>query len=114
VIWLYAGAAVLVITNLATWRVQEWRHDAQDKARQDTAIETARLRAKGADTASAGHESFKEREHVRYLTITKTVDKIVDRPIYRAECFDADGLRELDAAVTGRDDTPGKPAPAVP
>lgn len=95
--------------------MQEWRHDAMDLARIEASKETERLRARAADSASANHEGFKEKERVVYQTITETVDRIVERPVYRAACFDDDGLRQLNAAIRGESEpTPGKPAPALP
>ena len=114
--WTYFAAflAGVAISGAAVWRTQEWRHDSIDKQRIEAANETARLRAKGADTAAAGHEGFKEKERVVYQTITKTVDRLVERPLYSNICLDADGLRELNAAVNGRDPDTGQPTPAVP
>ncbi len=115
---MYAYAAALLIGlavgGASIWRVQEWRHDAQDKERIEAAQETARLRARVADTAAVTHEDFKEKERVVYQTITETVDRIVERPVYRNVCLDADGLRELNAAVAGSRPAASQSAPAVP
>lgn len=50
-----------------------------------------------------------------YQRITVEVDKIVERPVYRDHCFDADGLRQLGAAIAGRDaeSGAGQPVPAA-
>jgi hypothetical protein len=115
-IYTYVAAALigLAVGGTSIWRFQEWRHDAQDKERIETARETERLRARTADKASEKHEIFKERERVVYQTITETVDRIVERPVYRNDCLDADGVRELNAAIAGSSATTGKPTPAVP
>lgn len=96
------------------WTVHGWRRDAADLARQEDAAELARLKARTADTAAEVHEVFKERERVVYQTITETVDRIVERPVYRNVCLDADGLRALSDAIHGRASDPGQPSPAVP
>ena len=113
--YTYLVTALIAASMAAfgTWRVEEWRHDAQEKERIEAAQETARLRARVADTASASHEDFKGKEDVVYKVITQTVDKIVERPVYRNVCLDDDGLRSLNAAISGADPTAGKPAPAV-
>jgi hypothetical protein len=95
------------------WKVQNWRHDAMEKERIEAAQETARLRARVADTASVSHEDFKEKERVVYQVITQTVDKIIERPVYRNVCLDADGLRSLNDAIRGSNTGTSKPAPAV-
>lgn len=109
-----AFAIGLAVAAAGTWRVQEWRHDGIDLERIEAAQETERLRARAADSASAGHETFKERERVIYQTITETVDRIVERPVYRAACFDDDGLRQLNAAIRGTEPASREPAPAMP
>lgn len=47
-------------------------------------------------------------------TITERVNKYVDRPIYRNECLDTDGLRDADAALIGKSGNTGEPAATVP
>ena len=115
-IWTHVAAAVIAaaIAFTSGWKVNGWRHDSAEKQRIENTLETARLNAKTADTAATGHESFKENERVIYQTITKTVEKIVERPVYRNSCFDDDGLHQLNAAVTGTEPAASKPAPAVP
>lgn len=115
---MYTYVAALLIGlsvgGTSIWRVQEWRHDAKDKERIEAAQEVERMRARTADKASSGHEIFKESERVVYQTITETVDRIVERPVYLNVCIDADGLRSLNSAITGAIPSASKPAPAVP
>lgn len=51
---------------------------------------------------------------VTYATITRTVDRLVDRPVFRNTCIDPDGLRSINAALAGKADDPGVAASAVP
>ena len=44
-----------------------------------------------------------------YRTITKTVDRIVDRPVYLNQCFDDDGVRAVTDAINGTLAPPAKP-----
>jgi hypothetical protein len=112
--YVITALVAALLSGIGAWRVQEWRHDALDKERIEAANELRRERERGADRAATSHESFKENERVVYKTITETVDKIVERPVYRNVCIDADGLRQLNAAITGRIATTGEPAPALP
>lgn len=113
-VWAITGLVGAGLAFGAAWRVQDWRHDAAELQRREDAAELLRLRERTVDVAAVGHEQFKERERVVYQVITETVDRIVERPVYRNVCLDADGLRALNAAVLGRADNPGEPAPAVP
>lgn len=51
--------------------------------------------------AAAALEAERAKRKVVYRTITKTVDKIVERPVYRQQCMDDDGLRCVNAALRG-------------
>ena len=64
---------------------------------------------KGNQAAESLEVKKNEREIV-YRTITKEVEKIVDRPVYRADCIDADGLRFINDALAGS----SKPNAAMP
>lgn len=111
---LLSAAVAAALAFGSAWKIQDWRHDAAERARQEDAAERARLAARKTDVAAVSHEEFKERERVVYQTITETVDRIVERPVYRNVCLDTSGLRALADAIHGRADDPGHPAPAVP
>jgi len=114
-IWTHVAAALLAAALAGgAWKTQDWRYAARDKERIEAEAEKRRNDAKVADTAAVGHEQFKERERVVYQTITETVDRIVEKPVYRSVCLDNDGLRALNDAIRGVAPDPGEPAPAVP
>lgn len=56
-----------------------------------------------ARKSSAAYQAQKaareEKERVRYVQTLK----IIEKPVYRNVCFDADGLRELNAAIDDGD-----------
>ncbi len=41
---------------------------------------------------SADYEAAKSEQHVQVETVTREVQKIIDRPVYLNHCFDDDGL----------------------
>ena len=51
-----------------------------------------------AQKASEDYEQSKETERVKTETITRTVQKIVERPIYINTCLDDDGVRLVNEA----------------
>jgi len=51
-----------------------------------------------AQKASEDYEQTKETERVKTETITRTVQKIVERPIYINTCLDDDGVRLINEA----------------
>lgn len=70
-------------------------------------------RARQADAAAASHEAFKAGELARVQVITREVERVVEKPVYRNVCLDADGLRLVGQAI-GAAGHPGEPAPALP
>ena len=51
-----------------------------------------------AQKASEDYEQTKETERVKTETIARTVQKIVDRPVYINTCLDDDGVRLINEA----------------
>jgi hypothetical protein len=76
---------------------------ARAVAEQDKAVEIAtRL------------EDHRVRTEIKYRTITKTVEKLVERPVYRDVCFDDDGLHLVNTALTGSTPPPSHLAVPLP
>lgn len=82
---------------------------AQAVERQKTLAESARN-----DDLAGQLAALQASRKVTHDTITKYVDRVVDRPVYRAACIDADGLRGINAALAGKADDLGVAASAVP
>lgn len=88
---------------------------ASMKAEWDAAIaKQAKAETVQIDTATKSLEVKNVEAKIVYKTITRSVDKYIDRPIYRAECFDADGLRDANAALSGKAASPAKPDYSLP
>lgn len=115
---IYTHAAALIVGLsvgfAGAWNVQSWRADSAQLKRVEQAKTEFLRRDKEAYTPSVAHEQFKQRERVVYEVVTETIDKIIERPVYRNICLDADGLRALNAAVNGSSEDSSKPSPTVP
>lgn len=48
---------------------------------------------------SADYEQLKSEQRVKVETVTREVQKIVERPIYNNVCIDADGLRNINSLI---------------
>jgi hypothetical protein len=69
--------------------------------------------AEQMNVVSAELERARHEKQVVYRTITRRVEKVVERDVYRNVCLDDDGVRLVNSALAGRAD-PGQPAAAVP
>lgn len=48
---------------------------------------------------SADYEQLKSEQRVKVETVTREVQKIIERPIYNNVCIDADGLRSINSLI---------------
>lgn len=69
-----------------------------EEAARLTKLETEKQFAQAAREL----EDSRAKRRVVYRTLTRDVDKIVDRPVYRNYCFDSDGVRVVNAALAGQ------------
>jgi hypothetical protein len=93
------------------------RESGKDAIRVEWAASEAAARKRESEaSAKAAADLAEERAKTKVVIQKRTVyvDKIVDRPVYRNQCFDADGLRCLNAAIVGSDAAGCKPDSAMP
>lgn len=48
---------------------------------------------------SADYEKAKSEQRVHVETVTREVQKIIERPVYRNQCFDDDGMQQLNSLI---------------
>lgn len=91
----------LMLLNIKTGKLK----DAEAKCQQRIqAIEQAQYKALNeanakANQASADYEQLKSERQAKVESVTRTVQKIVERPVYFNSCFDSDGLSELSSLI---------------
>lgn len=77
---------------------------AQEQAAQkraDTAADAVRAQLQGQIDASAGaHQSAEYARQSSVREIYHETQQVIDRPVYRNVCIDADGVRLLDRAAS--------------
>ena len=113
---LYGFLALAILGAIGTgvYKVKQWGANevrAEWKAANETARESERLKSFAAAT---GLQSDRDRARIIIQKRNVYVDKIVDRPVYRNVCLDADGLRCIASAINGTDAAGCKPDSAVP
>lgn len=89
------------------YTVQGWKRDAADKQRIEREAKKKDEQIETAQEASAVIEKIRTVNEIRYRTVTVTLEKIVDRPVYLNQCIDDDGLRILNDQISGNPN-PGK------
>lgn len=66
--------------------------------------------AQRTSEAVQAHAETKVKTEIRYVTTVKEVEKLVERPVYLERCLDDDGLRALNAQISGADTQDTGPA----
>lgn len=69
----------------------------QAQAKADT------QQAQRASDAVQAQAQAQAKTEIRYVTVTKEVEKLVERPVYLERCMDDDGLRAINAQILGFD-----------
>ena len=55
---------------------------------------------------SADYEAEKSMQRVKVETVTREVQKIIDRPVYQQHCFDDDGVSAINSLITNDSSEP--------
>lgn len=93
-IYTYVATAFIasLLTMAGTWQVQNWRFNAKEKERLEAKQEKDRNDRRAVGIVAEEYEKEKAAQRVKYVTITKTVEKFIDRPVYQNTCLDQDGI----------------------
>lgn len=113
--WIKLAIAALIFAAgvAAGVKVHSGLIAQRDLAAQESADKERTRLLDRSDVAAAGHEADKTKIQTQFLTITKEVERVVEKPVYSNICFDDDGLRVITTAINGLEAT-GQPAPTLP
>lgn len=118
IVYLIAGAAILAMLGGAYWKITGDADEAGYARAKAECVLAAQVQREAelvkANTAADNLGKENEKAKIIYRTITREVDKIVERPVYRNVCFDAAGLSSVNAALAGALTPAGEPDSRVP
>lgn len=95
------------------WQVRAWKAGRDDLVQLQAQQSDAARLARHVDAAAKSHEVSRASIRAQERAIVKEIERVVQTPVYRAECIDADGLRLIARAVDPAASA-GQPAAAVP
>lgn len=99
----------LVITlTLLNHKIGQFKEADQKCNEQIQKIERAQVEALAkqqdkVNKVSADYEKLRSEQRAKVETVTRTVQKIVERPIYLNRCIDDDGLQQINNLIQARD-----------
>lgn len=113
--YTYAATALVAVAIGFTggWKTQGWRWDASEKQRLEQEAKERQKQLERAHTASTTFEDKRTTNETRYRTVTVTLEKVVERPVYLNACLDPVGLRILNDQITRAAD-PSQPGLKLP
>lgn len=113
---IYTHLAAALLAGLlafgAGWQVRSWKADSDAVAQVRADARTAEHRATTGDAAATAYEAKRATLQRQDAVLVREIERVVEKPVYRTECIDADGLRIIADALSGAAD-PGEPAPAL-
>ena len=63
-------------------------------------IEALAVKQNKINKVSADYEQIKSEQRVKVETVTREVQKIIERPIYQQSCLDDDGVSAINSLIT--------------
>lgn len=94
-----AFLAGTLVSGLGVWKVQGWRHDAAEKSRIEQEARSLLRRQENALDASMRFQQGQAEANTREVEVIKEVIRVVQKPVYREQCFDDDGMRIISADI---------------
>lgn len=107
IIGIYALVAAVIFSAGAgvSWKFTSDHYEAKAARDDRVALEDFKTAVQGMNALSKALEDQKNETRVVYKTIEREIPKIVDRPVYRNECIDLDGVSVINQALAGKLDS---------
>lgn len=93
--------ALILLTGCYFWV----RHDAVVDYQKEATIEQAKVDKAKQDAynkLSEDYEALKTTRQANANTVTRTYEKVIEKPIYSTVCVEPDGLRLANEAIAGK------------
>ena len=92
----------IAYTNHLSGKLKDAESKCQAKIQK---IEQQHLKAlaekqNAINQVSADYEKAKSEQRVQVETVTREVQKIIERPVYQQHCFDDDGVSAINSLIT--------------
>ena len=107
-VFFFLWVGQIAYTNHLSGKLKDAESKCQTKIQK---IEQQHLKAlaekqKSINQVSADYERAKSEQRVQVETVTREVQKIIDRPVYQQHCFDDDGVSAINSLITGDSSEP--------
>ena len=97
------GLALLIVGGGYWWIGHHAVENYKDELKMEQA-EADKKQIKAYNDLSEKYEAQKSKREIVFKTIVRTVEKVVDRPVYKLVCIDEEGLEAANKALGGKDE----------
>ena len=100
-VFFFLWVGQIAYTNHLSGKLKDAESKCQAKIQE---IEQKHLKAlaekqNAINQVSADYETLKSEQRVQVETVTREVQKIIEQPVYRNDCFDDDGVQQLNSLI---------------
>ena len=101
-VFFFLWVGQIAYTNHLAGKLKDAESKCQAKIQK---IEQQHLKAlaekqNAINQVSADYEKAKSEQRVQVETVTREVQKIIERPVYQQHCFDASGVSAINSLIT--------------
>ncbi len=97
----------LAVGGWGAWKVQTWRHGHEQTERVERAGRDLVRQVENRDRSTSAYLKENDDAEQAHQAIASSAGAIAGRPEYQRQCFDADGLQQLRAAIRNGAPTAG-------
>ena len=98
--FLYAGQIAYTNNLSKKLRVASEQCNAKIQKIEQKHLKALAEKQNLINQVSADYETLKSEQRVQVETVTREVQKIIERPVYLNSCFDDDGVQKLNSLIT--------------
>ena len=101
-VFIFLYLVQIAYTNHLSGKLQEAEKNCSAKVQKlkDDQQKALIKKQNEVNKVSADYEQLKSEQRVKVETVTREVQKIIERPVYSNVCIDADGLRIINSLIT--------------
>ncbi|MCL6232855.1 hypothetical protein [Acinetobacter amyesii] len=98
--FLYVGQIAYTNHLVGKLRIADEQCNAKIQAIEQKHLKALAEKQNLINQVSADYETLKSEQRIKTETVTREVQKIIERPVYRNDCFDDDGVQQLNSLIT--------------
>ena len=107
-IFFFLWVGQIAYTNHLSGKLQDAESKCQAKIQKiaQQHLKVLAEKQNAINQVSADYEKAKSEQRVQVETVTREVQKIIERPVYQQHCFDDDGVSAINSLITGDSSEP--------